>query len=59
MPRTRFFAVWILCLALLAAAAAGVLLAVYVVLAPAEQRQFSGMLAAGGNMLFVLSLIHI
>jgi DNA polymerase-3 subunit epsilon len=57
VPRTRFFAVWILCLALLAAAAAGVLLAVYVVLAPAEQRQFSGLLAAGGNMLFVFGVV--
>jgi DNA polymerase-3 subunit epsilon len=56
-PRARFFAVWIVCFALLAAAAAGVLLAVYDALAPDEQRRFSGVLAAAGNTLIVLGVI--
>lgn len=57
MPRTRFVAVWIGSFALLAAAAAGVLLALHAVLVPEEQRRLAGLLAAGGDMLFVFGVI--
>ncbi|MGH8642684.1 MAG: hypothetical protein ACRET6_13305, partial [Burkholderiales bacterium] len=57
MSRLRFFAVWLACFALLAAAAAGALFLVHAALAPDEQRAFVRMLEAGGNDLFVFGVI--
>lgn len=57
MPRVRFLAVWIACFALLAGAGAGALLAVDAVLAPEDERQFTRLLAEGGDILFVFGVI--
>ena len=57
MSRLRFLAVWISAFALLAGAGAGGLLLVDAVLAPEDERQFSRLLALGGDILFVFGVI--
>jgi len=57
LARFRFLAVWLSCFALSAGACAGGLLAVHAVLTPQDQREFSRLLAAGSNILFVFGVI--